>query len=265
VQSVRPAAHPATHCPALQTWFEPQAVPQAPQFFASEVTSTHVPLQSVVPASQTQAWLLQIFPPEQAVPQAPQFCALLPRSTQPPEHSVSGAVQLAAHWPSSHTMEPVQAWPQLPQLDLSVAVFVHVPLHVVSPVPQVTPPSGVLTDESDAASVPGLASVVAPPPLPPAAVLPPLAPPTPLPAAPPEAPPVPVLAASGPPSAFTDGLVLAASSELHLSWAANTRNERARTTRCRFMSDLHGRARRNETRALGSGLLLWGKGSRILW
>jgi hypothetical protein len=109
----------------------PQALPHAPQWAGSLVTSVHAPPQSIVPASQTHLLALQIFPPEQAVPQVPQFCPSLATSTQPPEQTESGAVQLAAHWPSSQTSPLAHACAQPPQFAALVLVLTQLPPHRV--------------------------------------------------------------------------------------------------------------------------------------
>jgi hypothetical protein len=41
LQATRPVAHPVLHAPELQTWLDPHAVAQVPQWAGSDVTSTH--------------------------------------------------------------------------------------------------------------------------------------------------------------------------------------------------------------------------------
>jgi|SRR6185436_8185190 len=96
-QRVKVPVQPLTHCPALQTSFAPHAVVHAPQCAGSVENATHVPLQSVIPASQTHPVALQISSERHAVVHEPQWAGSLPKSTQPPEHVWSGAVHDVAH------------------------------------------------------------------------------------------------------------------------------------------------------------------------
>jgi hypothetical protein len=50
LQLVRPAWHESWHVPLEQSWPAGHAIPQAPQFWLSLVSLTHVPEQLVRPA-----------------------------------------------------------------------------------------------------------------------------------------------------------------------------------------------------------------------
>jgi hypothetical protein len=79
-----------------------QGLPQEPQLAGLLVRSRQVPPQSVWPAGQPQAPLVQIFPPEQ---------------TTPPQ----------VHGPLEQTSLSPHALPQSPQFDGSVLVSTQVP------------------------------------------------------------------------------------------------------------------------------------------
>jgi len=66
-QAVSPTGQAATQVPAAHARPEAHALPQAPQLAGSVATSTHAPLQEVVPVLQpasgaTQTLLLQVHP-----------------------------------------------------------------------------------------------------------------------------------------------------------------------------------------------------------
>ena len=63
-------------------------------------------------------------------PQLPQFSGSSTRYTQTPEHAVSPAGH-GWHDEFWHTSPAAQAFPQAPQLALSLAVQIHVPLQFV--------------------------------------------------------------------------------------------------------------------------------------
>jgi hypothetical protein len=85
------------HFPLLHDWPAWHAVPQAPQFCGSEVSSTHlggVP-QAVSPPTQAQLPATQLMPAAVSHfwPQAPQFALSLCGSMQEPLHASLGAAQ----------------------------------------------------------------------------------------------------------------------------------------------------------------------------
>jgi hypothetical protein len=100
--------------------------PQAPQLFASDWTSTHMPAQSLQPVGHTQTPPLQVYDALQTLPQVPQlllsFCtstqAVPPQSAHPVEHT-------SLHWPSVQVRSEGQALPQVPQLLGSVCRSKH--------------------------------------------------------------------------------------------------------------------------------------------
>jgi hypothetical protein len=95
---------PPAQVPELQTWFAPQAVPHAPQWAGSWDVRTHVPLQSVKPASHTQPLApLQSIPPLQEVLHAPQWAGSLLKSTQLVPHRFKPVVHDVAQTPRSQT------------------------------------------------------------------------------------------------------------------------------------------------------------------
>jgi len=78
------------HLPAWHEgaeWAGPgHTLPQAPQFEASLVVSTHAAPQVVLVQSRVQAPFSQTWPEPQTFPQAPQFLGSELLSTQAPEH-----------------------------------------------------------------------------------------------------------------------------------------------------------------------------------
>jgi hypothetical protein len=58
----------------------PQALPQLPQLFESNVSVVHVPLQLVSPEAQPHDPLVHVVPPWQTVPQPPQLLLSLATS-----------------------------------------------------------------------------------------------------------------------------------------------------------------------------------------
>src|SRR6516164_9402121 len=78
------------HLPAVQLVPAPHLTPQAPQLFASVLTSVHAPPQDVRPVPQVATHLPaeQLCVAEQTVPQAPQFFGSLVTSTHAPPHAI---------------------------------------------------------------------------------------------------------------------------------------------------------------------------------
>jgi len=125
---------PLTHMPASQTF------PQVPQFFLSTFvfvqtpwpasTSPHMPN----PAGQPHIEFMQISPAPHVLLHPPQFAGLFVMLVQTggmPHRVVSiGHVQA----PALHTVPPVQAIPQPPQLFESVFVSTQAPVQFVVPV-----------------------------------------------------------------------------------------------------------------------------------
>jgi hypothetical protein len=144
LQLLWPDGHPLVHAnvapDALQTDVAPeQPAPQLAQFdVVPRAVAQPVPVlpQSANPA----AHVYEHFPAEQArpvaltcvscaqaVPHAPQLLTSVPRTlTHVPLQSVWPEGQL--HVPALHVCPPLQACPQLPQLALSVCLFVQAPL-----------------------------------------------------------------------------------------------------------------------------------------
>jgi hypothetical protein len=87
-QAERPMLQFAWHLPEEHTSFAPHAVPQAPQFLGSVVSSTHVPLHDVWPAGHAQVLFAHCLPPVHVTPHEPQFAESVFVSTQAPLHDV---------------------------------------------------------------------------------------------------------------------------------------------------------------------------------
>lgn len=138
---MRPAVQLKPHCPEEQVACPPEgavhAVPQAPQFNGSEPVATHWPLQLVVPLGQlrVQRPLEQTLPAPQARPHAPQLALSVCLLTQALPHRERPALQLGAHCPPTHAVDPpagaVQASPQPPQWLGSLEVLTQAPLHLL--------------------------------------------------------------------------------------------------------------------------------------
>lgn len=72
----------------------------------------------------------------------PQFARSVDVLMHMPPHIIKPAPHpVIEHVPALHTAPPVHAWPQVPQLVLLVRRFTHAPLHMISPVGQLVPPS----------------------------------------------------------------------------------------------------------------------------
>ena len=112
-----------------------QATPQSPQFFVSELTSTHEPLQFLsVPAQlDAQSPAEQTSSAAQACPQDPQFPGSFLVSTQRSPHWAKPSLHVAPHTPAVQIAMPLarvsQAPAQLPQLSGSVAVSTQLAPH----------------------------------------------------------------------------------------------------------------------------------------
>jgi hypothetical protein len=84
-----------------------------------------VPLQlNLPPVQQTPDWQV----PPQGLPQPPQFRVSLDVLTQAPLHLVRLLLQEKSHCPALQMLlplagAPVQAWPQVPQLETSFCKF----------------------------------------------------------------------------------------------------------------------------------------------
>jgi hypothetical protein len=104
---------------------EAHALPQPPQLFLSEVSSTHAPEQQLWPAAHLAPQAPQLFTSLDVFMHAvPQTVAVAPEHMiphDPPE-------QLAAPVPA---VGPEHLCPHAPQLFASVPSFTHEPLHVV--------------------------------------------------------------------------------------------------------------------------------------
>lgn len=107
-----PAAH--AHCPAVHTLPAPQTVPQAPQFCALVVVSTHASPQKLLPAGQVQAPCAQVRPPLHALPHVPQLLLSVATLTQLDPQAVCPGMQLQT--PAVHTLPASQLVPHAPQL-----------------------------------------------------------------------------------------------------------------------------------------------------
>ena len=143
---VRAAEHDTAQTPAVHVVPARQAFPHAPQLLLSVCRSRHVPLHVVWPTAQ-ETWQCrsrQRCPEGHTVPQAPQLLLSVVRSAQrcvepasapasPPPHVANVEAHVSEHRPRLHTWPPAQAWPQRPQLALSVCTFTQVPLHAVAP------------------------------------------------------------------------------------------------------------------------------------
>ena len=154
-QRPRPIIAPGMHCvspaaqvhvPSTQAAPTSQAIPHPPQFAAFVLVSMHAetiipprpaPTMHKVrppvphPARQTPFW--QVVPTPQRLPQTPQlassafvFVHVIPHCTSPGLH---------AHAPFAQLPPMAHCWLHAPQLRLSLVVFTHEPLHVVSAAP----------------------------------------------------------------------------------------------------------------------------------
>jgi hypothetical protein len=104
-QSLSEPAQPLAHLLCEHTMPVAQAVPQAPQFFASEVVSAH-PVEHIVwPARQPQTPALQDCPMGQMPPHLPQLAGSLDVRTQLVPHNVEPAAHVALWPPESNDVE----------------------------------------------------------------------------------------------------------------------------------------------------------------
>jgi hypothetical protein len=104
------------HAPSLQkvVFRTGHALPQVPQLFGSDLTSTQLPLQLVEPGGHcvTHAPFAQAWPPTHAFPHVPQFCGSVSMFTQelPPfagEHAVRPVAHVTPQAPLAHAGAPV--------------------------------------------------------------------------------------------------------------------------------------------------------------
>jgi hypothetical protein len=117
--------------PDAQVWVLTQALPHRPQLAVLTWMLVQVPLQSVSPALQAHAPVVQTCPGVQAAPHAPQFWLLVLRSTQLVPHSVAPPVHPAAQAPEEHTVPPLHTCRQAPQFVPSVCRLTQLPLQLV--------------------------------------------------------------------------------------------------------------------------------------
>lgn len=108
------------HAPLEQISPGAQAVPHAPQFFASKRRSAHVAPHTESPyEEQVQTPLLQYCPAPHTFPHVPQLVGLVAVFTHCPEQSV-GADDGQPHAPPVHTCPAPHAFPHAPQFAASV-------------------------------------------------------------------------------------------------------------------------------------------------
>jgi hypothetical protein len=127
--------HAAAQTPWLQNGVEPlQVTPQAPQFDASVVASTHAPAHAIVPFGHVQRPLVHDWDSAQIALQAPQSWTSVARSTQPPLHVVSPGLHADEQDPTLHRgVCPAHASPQAPQFVGSERRGAHAAPHATSP------------------------------------------------------------------------------------------------------------------------------------
>jgi hypothetical protein len=125
--------------PYKQLVLPEQAVPHAPQFLASAVRSTHLPLHAVWPVGHAQTPAVHAPPVGQVVPHAPQFVVLARMSTQalfvPQAPSPVGQRQAPIQqlWSTGHAL------PHVPQLAWLPVRSTQALPHLVKPVAQPEP------------------------------------------------------------------------------------------------------------------------------
>ena len=130
LQSVRFVGH--EHLPPEQSAEGPQTIPHAPQFFRSDSTFTHPPVQSLVGAAHVARHTppLHTWPAAQLVEQPPQCAGSLPVSTQRLLQRVAPAGH--EHCPLLQSEPPAQDFPHPPQFLRLVAASTHAPPHVLA-------------------------------------------------------------------------------------------------------------------------------------
>jgi hypothetical protein len=132
-----PVAHVGTQLPEEQAWPAGHTLPQVPQFLGSlEVlvqTAAGTPGQLVLGERHWHVDAEQTSAGTQACPHAPQFAPLVAVSTHVPVAGGGGiqnvtvvGVVLHTHAPASQIPNP-HAWPQVPQLAVSVWKFTQRP------------------------------------------------------------------------------------------------------------------------------------------
>jgi hypothetical protein len=93
----------------VHVWFEAQAWPQVPQFALLVVTSTHVPLHCIWPATeQLQLPPLQVAPPVHIVQLVPQWAESVSELHELSEHLVVPLGHIELQAPLAHTWPEVQ-------------------------------------------------------------------------------------------------------------------------------------------------------------
>jgi hypothetical protein len=115
LQLVRAVPHVVVQTPALQTWFAPQAMPQAPQFCASVAVSVQAPPHVVSPVGQAHAEAVQTVPPVHFVPHLPQLVESDVTSTHAPLQLVKPVLHDPTQAPALQTWLLPQAVVQSPQ------------------------------------------------------------------------------------------------------------------------------------------------------
>jgi hypothetical protein len=135
------------------------ALPQVPQLVGSDSVYTHVPLHTMLGATQPvlQTPDEQTWPEVQVVPQVPQLAGSLVVSTHWPLHFENPVLHWIPHWLFAQTAVALATeghWlPHVPQLASSVAVATQTLPHLVHPALQENPhcPSAQLGAPSDGA------------------------------------------------------------------------------------------------------------------
>ena len=113
-QAIDGRAQLVAHAPRVQTWPAAHALPQAPQFAPSWLTSTHLPAQDVVGVRHVQTPSAHAAPGPQTTPHAPQFDVSLSMETHAPPQSAKPAGQ--THFEATQERPPPHTTPQAPQL-----------------------------------------------------------------------------------------------------------------------------------------------------
>ena len=131
--------HPVAQPPFKQTWPDAHVWPHEPQLSASDDSSTHAPLQTIVPVGQTHLPALHDAPVAHLVPHAPQLVALVCVSVHVAPHATRGLVH--PHAPAAQLAPAGQAWPHVPQLAGSDCVLVHAVAPSAPPSAPPAPPS----------------------------------------------------------------------------------------------------------------------------
>jgi hypothetical protein len=158
LQNVWPAGH--SQFPPAQIKPSAQALPHVPQFFGSAWRLRHDPLQLVRPPPHwvVHTPLLHTWFSPQPTLQEPHRLGLDDKFAQVPVQSVSPA----GHWQlPAQTLPPVQAMPQAPQWEESVAMSTHTPPQSVFPCGHWQVPLQILPPVHAVPQIPQLAGSVA--------------------------------------------------------------------------------------------------------